>query len=102
MIQSYINTPVALASNTSSVVFQEDCIRTCSCRGNRSWLCHNKGSANYEITQGGQYKITFNGTVSSATAGTIALGLFRNGELIPRNYHGRNNCNSRRLCKSKH
>lgn len=83
MIQSYINIPVALTSNSSSVVFQKDCIRTNSCCGYRSWLCHNEGSANYDITQGGIYKISFNATVSSATAGIIAFALFNNGEQIP-------------------
>lgn len=81
MIQSYINTITPLVSNTSSVVFQEDCIRTKSCQGN-GWLCHNRGSANYDIVCGGLYEIDFNATVSSATAGVIALALFSNGEEI--------------------
>lgn len=83
MIQSYINTPVALSSNDSSVVFQKDCIRTNSCNGCRSWLCHNEGSANYDIVNGGIYKITFNATVSSAATGVVAFALFNNGEQIP-------------------
>ena len=83
MIQSYINTPVALSSNDSSVVFQKDCIRTNSCNGCRSWLCHNEGSANYDIVSGGIYKITFNATVSSAATGVVAFALFNNGEQIP-------------------
>ena len=81
MIQSYINEIKVLPSNTSSVVFDEDCIRTRSCQGD-GWLCHNRGSANYDIVCGGLYEIDFNATVSSATAGTIAFGLFNNGELI--------------------
>lgn len=83
MIQSFINTVTPLASNTASVVFQKDCIRTNSCNGCRSWLCHNEGSSNYDITSGGIYKINFNATVSSATAGAIAFALFNNGEQIP-------------------
>ena len=82
MIQSFLNTLTPLVSNTSSVVFDEDCIRTRSCQGN-GWLCHNRGSANYDIVCGGLYEIDFNATVSSATAGVVALGLFNNGELIP-------------------
>lgn len=82
MIQSFLNTISPLVSNTSSVVFDEDCIRTKSCQGN-GWLCHNRGSANYDIVCGGLYEIDFNATVSSATAGTIALALFNNGEIIP-------------------
>ena len=83
MIQSFINTITPLASNSASVVFQRDCIRTNSCCGCRSWLCHTEGSSNYEIVNGGIYKINFNATVSSATAGVIAFALFNNGEQIP-------------------
>ena len=83
MIQSFINTTTSLASNSASVVFQKDCIRTNSCCGYRSWLCHNEGSANYDIVNGGIYKVSFNATISSATAGVVALALFNNGEQIP-------------------
>ena len=89
MIQSYINTITPLVSNTASIVFDEDCIRTKSCQGN-GWLCHNRGSANYDIVCGGLYEIDFNATVSSATAGVVALGLFNNGELIPGTLIGEN------------
>lgn len=83
MIQSFINTITPLTSNDASVVFDRDCIRTNSCCGCRSWLCHSEGSANYEIVEGGQYKISFNATVSSAAAGVVAFALFKNGEMIP-------------------
>ena len=83
MIQSFINNLITLASNMASVVFERDCIRTNSCQGYRSWLCHNEGSANYDIVEGGQYKISFNATVSSATAGVVAFALYNNGEMIP-------------------
>ena len=83
MIQSFINTTTPLTSNNASVVFQKDCIRTNSCCGCRSWLCHTEGSSNYEIVNGGIYKINFNATVSSATAGVVAFALFNNGEQIP-------------------
>lgn len=83
MIQSFINTITPLTANDSSVFFQRDCIRTNSCNGCRSWLCHNEGSANYDIVEGGQYKINFNATISSATAGVVAFALFNNGEMIP-------------------
>ena len=83
MIQSFINATTPLTSNSASVVFQKDCIRTNSCCGCRSWLCHTEGSSNYEIVHGGIYKINFNATVSSATAGVIAFALFNNGEQIP-------------------
>lgn len=83
MIQSFINTITPLVSNDASVVFQRDCIRTNSCSGCRSWLCHNEGSANYDIVEGGKYDVYVNATVSSATAGVVAFALFNNGEMIP-------------------
>lgn len=83
MIQSFINTVTTLANNDSPVVFQKDCIRTNSCQGCRSWLCHSEGSANYDIVECGQYRINFNATVSSGAAGVIAFALYNNGELIP-------------------
>ena len=83
MIQSFINTVTPLSNNSASVVFQKDCIRTNSCQGCRSWLCHNDGSANYEITEGGIYPISFNASISSTTAGVVAFALFNDGELIP-------------------
>lgn len=83
MIQSFINSVTPLTTNNSSVQFTRDCIRTNSCNGCKSWLCHNQGSANYTITQGGIYEIDFNASVSSATTGVVAFALFNNGEQIP-------------------
>ena len=83
MIQSFINSLITLVSNTSSVQFQNDCIRTNGCQGCNTWLCHNEGSANYDIIKGGIYEVDFNATVSSATAGVVAFALFNNGEQIP-------------------
>ena len=80
MIQSFINTLTTLTSNDSSVQFQNDCIKSQGCN---SWLCHNTGSANYDIVKCGLYEIDFNATVSSATAGIVAFALFYNGEQIP-------------------
>lgn len=85
MIQSYINNLVTLPTNSSSVTFQTDCIRTnsCNCNNCRSWLCHNSGSAGYDIVEGGLYEIDFDASISSATAGTLAFQLYNNGEAIP-------------------
>lgn len=83
MIQSFINSVQNLTSNDASVVFQKDCIRTNSYQGYRSWLCHNEGSANYDVIEGGIYPISFNASISSATAGVVAFALFNNGEMIP-------------------
>ena len=83
MIQSFINSVIPLTANDSSVQFQTDCIRTNSCQGCHTWLCHNQGSANYDIIKGGLYEIDFNATVSSAASGVVAFALFNNGEQIP-------------------
>jgi hypothetical protein len=80
MVQSFIEGITNLTSNTDSVRFTTDCIRSRSCN---NWLCHNLGSANYDIVEGGLYEIDFNATVSSATAGVVAFQLYSNGEPIP-------------------
>lgn len=84
MIQSVNENIEILASNSSTVSFTNDDIRTrranCCCNG---WLQHNEGSPLYKILEGGLYEVSFNANVSSATAGTVALGLFQDGVLIP-------------------
>ena len=84
MIQSFIEQPVVLTSNTSSLNFTTDCIRSrganCNCGG---WLQHNEGSPTYKILEGGLYEVTFNANVTSATAGVVALGLYIDGVLAP-------------------
>lgn len=86
MIQSYINTITPLTSNTDSIAFQTDCIRTRSstCCG---WLNHSQGSPNYEILSNGKnnamFEIDFDATVSSAEAGVLAFGIYKDGVLMP-------------------
>lgn len=82
MIQSYQETIETLASNSSPVTFQTDCRRTRSatCCG---WLQHNEGSPLYKILNGGDYRVTFNANITSATAGSVALGLYMDGILLP-------------------
>lgn len=82
MIQSILEMITVLASNLASIIFTRDDVRTRSanCCG---WLQHNEGSPIYKILQGGLYEISFNANVTSATAGTVALGLFQDGVLIP-------------------
>lgn len=79
MIQSYLDTITLLPSNTSPVAFERDCVRTRSAYPCGGWLCHTQGSPLYKITKGGNYKVTFNANVSSATAGYVALALFMDG-----------------------
>ena len=96
MIESILEMITALTSNTSAIAFTNDDIRTRSanCCG---WLQHSEGSPLYKILKGGLYEISFNANVTSATAGTVALGLYQDGILIPRNNSNCRSCNCWRL-----
>ena len=82
MIQSVLEPITTLSSNYSPISFTNDDIRTrsASCAG---WLQHSEGSHIYKIIEGGLYKVSFNANVTSSVAGTIALGLFQDGILVP-------------------
>ena len=82
MIQSVLEPITTLTSNSSPISFTDDDVRTrrANCCG---WLQHNEGSPIYKILEGGIYEVSFNTNVTSATAGTVALGLFQDGILIP-------------------
>ena len=81
MIQSVLEQYTTLASNTSNISFVNDDVRSrkANCCG---WLQHSEGSPLYKILDGGLYEVSFNANVSSATAGTVALGLYQDGVLI--------------------
>ena len=82
MIQSVLEPITTLTSNSSPIPFTDDDVRTrrANCCG---WLQHNEGSPIYKILEGGLYEVSFNANISSATAGTVAFGLFQDGILIP-------------------
>ena len=82
MIQSVNELIQILTSNTSTLSFINDDVRSrnANCCG---FLQHDEGSPLYKILDGGIYKVSFNANVTSATAGTVALGLFQDGILIP-------------------
>ena len=82
MIQSVNENIEVLVSNSSTISFLNDDVRTrkANCC---NWLQHNEGSPIYKILEGGIYKVSFNANVTSATAGTVALGLYEDGVLIP-------------------
>ena len=80
MIQSMVNDVTLLSSNSAPINFVRDCVRT---RSTYNWLCRNTGSPLYKIRQGGNYKVTFNTNVTSAATGTVALGLYADGVLLP-------------------
>lgn len=81
-IQSTISTPIVLPSNSSTIAFQND-RRTRSTQGCDGWLCHAEGSPVYKIVKPGNYRTTLTASVFSESAGTIALGIFEDGVLIP-------------------
>lgn len=82
MIQSILEIITTLASNSAPISFTIDDIRTRSanCCG---WLQHVQGSPLYKLLCGGLYKVSFNANVTSSVAGTVALGLYQDGVLIP-------------------
>ena len=82
MIQSVLETITTLTSNNSSITFTDDDVRTrkANCC---NWLQHDEGSPLYKILEGGLYEVSFNANVTSATAGTVALGLYQDGILLP-------------------
>ena len=85
MIETIINEPLALPSNASPITFDETDIRTrcASCCG---WLDYSNGNPNFKIFGNGYtgyYDVEFSASVSSATAGVVAIGLFQDGVLIP-------------------
>jgi hypothetical protein len=81
MIQSVLEPITTLTSNSSPITFTDDDVRSrrANCCG---WLQHDEGSPIYKILEGGLYEVSFNANISSATAGTVALGLFQDGILI--------------------
>ena len=82
MIESVITTPLALTANNSVVTFPVDDLRT---KGAQccNWLQHAQGSPLYKILEGGIYEIDLSASLTSATAGIVALGLYQDGILIP-------------------
>ena len=87
MIQTIINDPLALTSNTSPIVFDATSIRTrCAYCCNGGWLDYENGSPLFKIFgngYNGYYNANFSATVSSATPGVIAFGLYEDGVLLP-------------------
>lgn len=87
MIETIINEPLVLTSNTSPIVFDETDIRTrCASCCNGGWLDYSNGNPNFKIFGNGYtgyYDVEFSASVSSATAGVVAVGLFQDGVLIP-------------------
>lgn len=85
VIQAVQEPEITLTSNTASLSFAVTDLRTRSAMNCCGFINHNEGSALFSILEGGVYEVTFNGNISSNTEGTIAVGLFADGVLVPRN-----------------
>lgn len=87
MIQTIINEPKPLVSNSSPIVFDDTDIRTrCAFCSNGGWLDYQDGNPIFKIFGNGYtgyYNVNFSASVSSATAGVVAIGLYEDGILIP-------------------
>ena len=87
MIQTIINDPLVLTSNSSSIVFDATNIRTrCAFCSNGGWLDYENGNPNFKIfgnNYNGYYNANFSASISSTTAGVVAIGLYEDGVLIP-------------------
>lgn len=87
MIQTLINEPTVLTSNTSPIVFDTTDIRTrCAYCCNGGWLDYQNGNPIFKLFgngYNGYYNVNFSASVSSATAGVVAIGLYEDGVLIP-------------------
>lgn len=83
LIQAVQDPEVTLTSNTSSLPFAVVDLRTRCAINCVGFMNHNEGSPIFSILQNGYYEISFNGNITSATTGDVALGLFANGTLIP-------------------
>ena len=83
MIESVISTPLALPANNSVVTFNTTDLRTRAANCPCGFLQHTQGSPLYKILEGGIYEIDLSATLTSATAGIVALGLYQDGILIP-------------------
>lgn len=82
VIQAVQEPEITLASNTASLPFAAVDLRTRSAMNCSGFINHNEGSALFSILDGGVYEVTFNGNVTSNTAGQVALGLFADGVLV--------------------
>jgi len=87
MIQTIINEPLVLASNSSPIVYDTTNIRTrCAFCCNGGWLDYENGNPIFKVfgnNYNGYYNANFSATISSATAGVVAIGLYEDGVLLP-------------------
>lgn len=87
MIQTIINEPKVLTSNSSPVVFDAvNIITGCTPCSRGGWLDYENRSPIFKIlgkNYTGYYNANFSASVSSATPGVVAVGLYEDGVLLP-------------------
>jgi hypothetical protein len=87
MIETIINTPKVLTDNAAAITYDGISeLSRCTPCCNGGWLSYQNGSPLFKILGNnytGRYKANWSGTISSATAGVVAIGLFQDGVLIP-------------------
>lgn len=87
MIETIINTPKTLTDNDAAITYDGiSAITRCTPCCNGGWLSYQNGSPLFKILGNGYtgyYNINFSASVSSATTGVVAVGLYEDGVLIP-------------------
>lgn len=87
MIETIINTPKLLTDNDAAITYDGISeLSRCTLCCNGGWLSYQNGSPIFKILGNnytGRYEINWSGTISSATAGVVAIGLYEDGVLIP-------------------
>lgn len=77
MIETIINTPKVLLSNDSAITYDGISeLSRCTPCCNGGWLSYQNGSPLFKILGNGytgRYDINFSATISSATAGVVAV-----------------------------
>ena len=87
MIETIINTPKVLTDNDAAITYDGISeLSRCTLCCNGGWLSYQNGSPIFKILGNnytGRYEINWSGTISSATAGVVAIGLYEDGVLLP-------------------
>jgi hypothetical protein len=87
MIETIINTPKVLTDNDAAITYDGISeLSRCTLCCNGGWLSYQNGSPIFKILGNnytGRYEANFSATISSATAGVVAVGLYEDGVLIP-------------------
>ena len=95
VIETIINTPKVLTSNDAAITYDGTSVRTrCAYCSNGGWLDYQNGSPLFKIFGNGYtgyYDVNWSGSISSATVGTIAIGLYEDRSAYPRHSQSSNN-----------